>query len=45
MKLPLLALLLIVILVAVFYVYYRPTMEVTWFGSTVPSGLMHAESC
>ena len=36
MKLPwLVALLLIVILVAVFYVYYRPTLEVAWFGRTV----------
>jgi hypothetical protein len=29
------AFLLIVILVAVFYVYYRPTLEVTWLGRTV----------
>ena len=36
MKLPLLvALLLIAILVVVFYVYYRPTVEMTWFGRTV----------
>jgi uncharacterized integral membrane protein len=36
MKIPMfLALLLIVILVAVFYVYYRPTVEVAWFGRTV----------
>jgi len=36
MKLPMLvALLLIAILVVVFSVYYRPTLEVTWFGRTV----------
>jgi hypothetical protein len=36
MKLPLLvALLLMAILVVVFYVYYRPTVEVAWFGRTV----------
>ena len=33
MKLPLLAaLLMMAILAVVFYVYYRPTVEVAWFG-------------
>jgi hypothetical protein len=36
MKLPMLAAqLLIAILVVAFSVYYRPTVEVTWFGRTL----------
>lgn len=36
MKLPLIAALtLIVIFGIVLYVYYRPTIELTWFGRTV----------
>ena len=35
MRMRVFVVLLIVILAAVFFVYYRPTVEVTWSGGTV----------